>query len=340
MRRQRSCAGWRYAIATAVAQECPGRDCGETRRLTRKKYLHIDSDVRILTGDAAKRALEHESDQEFLNPGGGGVLNVTEKRWITAQTAERKHWMELGIHSDDDRNEEHSAGFDSYRALAGKTFKSAIELGCGPFTNVRLIANHCRIDACTLLDPLISDYLTHPSCAYTRSELFVDRYRSQLVPARLRTAIRRRLPSTLLRRIRDNRDRWGIGQRIPIKDLIAAPIEQMSTDRAHDLVVIINVLEHCYDVRRVFANILAVMPPGSVLVFHDKLYDHESVEQQIATSYDAAHPLRIDRQVVHSFLDSNFEPLYTNVMPAPAIPTGDKHSSGMLYFIGVRKRVS
>jgi SAM-dependent methyltransferase len=320
-------------------QEGPRSAYGETRKLTRKKYLHIDSDVRILTGDAAKRAREHKNDQEFLDPAGGGVLNVTEKRWITAQTAERKHWMELGIHSDDDRNKEHAAGFGGYRALAGKTFGSAIELGCGPFTNLRLIANHCRIDAYTLLDPLISDYLTHPSCAYTRFELFVDRYRSQLVPARLRTAIRRRLPSTLLRRIRDNRNRWGIGRAIPIKNLIAAPIEQMPTDCAHDLVVIINVIEHCYDVRQVFANILAVMPPGSVLVFHDKLYDHEHVEQQITTSYDAAHPLRIDQKVVRSFLDSNFESLYTNVMPAPPILTGDKYSSGMLYIIGVRKQV-
>ena len=110
---------------------------------------------------------------------------------------EREHWIELRIHVEDDSNEEHSAGFEDYRMLAGKVFNSAIELGCGSFTNLRLIANHCRINACRLLAPLITDYLTHPSCAYTRAELFVDRYRLRSFPRRLRAAIRSRLPCAM-----------------------------------------------------------------------------------------------------------------------------------------------
>src|SRR5262245_17085533 len=109
-----------------------------------KKYLHIDSDVRIRTGEEARRALESENDQSFLTSD-SGILRVPEDRWRRAQTAERKHWMTLGIDSEDDRNEDHRAGFENYRVLTGRKFASAIELGSGPFTNLRLIANHCQI---------------------------------------------------------------------------------------------------------------------------------------------------------------------------------------------------
>ena len=44
---------------------------------------------------------------------------------------------------------------------------------------------------------------------------------------------------------------------VPIGRLVASPIEEMPLDRKYDLVVMENVIEHCYDAELVFANILS-----------------------------------------------------------------------------------
>lgn len=300
------------------------------------KYLHIDDEVQILTDEEAKRALERENDQAFLSAD-SGIVKVPEKRWRTAQTAERKHWMVLGVNGEDDRNEQHSAAFNNYQALGGATYNAAIELGCGPFTNLRLIANHCSINACSLLDPLINDYLSHPHCAYTRDALIVDKYHSRSLPARIQRAVKRRLPEALKRTRTDQLRRNTSARTIPIKELIAAPIEKMPTDRAYDLVVILNVIEHCYDIEQVFQNILAVMPTGSMLMFHDKLYSHDEVKERAATSYDAAHPLMVDKAILYQFLEQNFIPLYEKVATASWEFMGEENGADMLYYIGRRK---
>jgi SAM-dependent methyltransferase len=300
------------------------------------KYLHIDDDVHILTDEEAKRALERENDQAFLSAD-SGIVKVTEKRWRSAQTAERKHWMVLGINGEDDRNEEHSAAFNNYQALGGATYNAAIELGCGPFTNLRLIANHCSINACSLLDPLIKDYLNHPHCAYTHDALIVDKYQSRSLPARIQRAVQRRLPEAMKRSRVDRLRRKSSTRTIPIKELIAAPIETMPTERVYDLVVILNVIEHCYDIQQVFQNILTVMPSGSILVFHDKLYSHDEVKERTATLYDAAHPLMVDQAILYQFLEQNFVSLYEKVATATWEFMGEENSADMLYYIGRRK---
>jgi SAM-dependent methyltransferase len=291
------------------------------------KPLHIDKNIRILSGDAAKKALAEKNDLQFVSED-RGVVTVPRERWVEAQHAEQLHWMKHGINSIADRNEIHLQNFNNYKVLEGMRFKNAIELGCGPFTNLRIIGLHCDIEHCTLLDPLIEKYLTHPNCSYTRQELMLARYLSR---------------ETLFNRILGrfftgsfNTLRKRINPALPVQRIIASAIETMPTDGRYDLLCIINVLEHCYDVDTVFRNILAIIPPGGVLVFQDQYYDYTKVPEMLSTVYDAAHPLRVDRQVIESFLANNFETLYKKeTSEVICIEQADTESSmDEIYFVG------
>jgi hypothetical protein len=137
------------------------------------KYLFVDEQLRYTTGEEAARALAERSDAPFFTEG-EGVLRVPKTRWQEAQRYERDTWLVANAAAADDRNHDHEAGFGGYAALAGLRFTDVIELGCGPFTNLRVIARHCTIDQCSLLDPLIEDYLHHPHCTYDRRFLTTD----------------------------------------------------------------------------------------------------------------------------------------------------------------------
>jgi SAM-dependent methyltransferase len=289
------------------------------------KYIHIDSNVHILTDEEARQALERENDQEFLTED-QGIVRVPRDRWQTAQTTERKHWMNLGIGSDTDRNQEHFSSFGGYEVLAGESFAQAIELGCGPFTNLRLIADVCRVGECTLLDPLIESYLSHPNRAYSRSTLTLENTRMPQFLGRLQRKVLRHLPGM--------RQRLPGARRIPVARLLAVPIEEMPTDRCYNLLVIINVIEHCYDIEAVFTKILAVLEPGAVLVFHEPLFDHAVIHDRVETLYDAAHPLQVDRAVILSFLHGYFTPLFEQKSFHPNVFEGEDLSFEGIFFIG------
>lgn len=292
------------------------------------KYIHIDSDVRILTDEEARQALERENDQKFLTED-KGIVRVPIDRWQTAQKTERKHWMDLGIGSDTDRNQEHFRNFGGYQTLAGQTFKRTIELGCGPFTNLRMIADVCQVQQCTLLDPLIESYLAHPNCAYSRAALTLENTRGPSLLRRLERKALRHLPG--LRRYLP-----GV-RRVPIDRLLAVSIEQMPTDLRYDLLVIVNVIEHCYDIETVFAKILAVLEPGAVLIFHEPLFDHAVVQDRVQSLCDAAHPLQVDRKVVLSFLHDHFTPLFEHKSFHSNLFEGEDLGFEGLSFIGRKK---
>lgn len=291
------------------------------------KFIHVDQNINILTDEAAQEALQSENDKAFFVEK-KGIIRVPVQRWELAQIAEGKHWMEKGLDISDDRNTEHYLGFDRYSVLRGRLFATGIELGCGPFTNLRIIADICQVSECTLLDPLIEDYLNHPNCAYTRTALSVENMRETLFLKRARTRLCRRFP--VLRR-------WlqrPSSRTIPVCQILASPIEHMPTDRQYDLTILINVIEHCYEIQEIFTRILAIMKPGAVLVFHDVLYDHEKVKQSLRTHYDAAHPLQIDRQIVNRFLLDNFKPIYQNSKVCYYTFMGDDQSYETISFIG------
>jgi len=294
-----------------------------------EKYLFVDEQLHILKGDEAAKALHEQSDAAYLDPR-GGVSKVPKTRWQQAQRYERDTWMVANADATDDRNDAHLLGFNGYAALEGRVFQHAIELGCGPFTNLRLIGQHCTIERCSLLDPLIADYLKHPHCTYDRRALWttdtpLSMKLGHTLPGRaLRRALRATAPGMLTRSI-------------PVSELLPMPIEEMAARPAYDLVVMLNVLEHCYDATVIFDKILAILQPAGVFVFHDKLFTAAEAEEDVHRRFDAGHPLRVDGTMVESFLEANFTPLF--VKHGVVEDSHDDHdlSREGIYFIGTRK---
>jgi len=101
------------------------------------EYHFTDENTQMHKGEEARQLLAEVNDAAYLSDG-QGVVKVPEERWQTAQRFERKGWMEHWVGAADDRNYDHMRRFDGYRALQGRSFDHAIELGCGPFTNARL----------------------------------------------------------------------------------------------------------------------------------------------------------------------------------------------------------
>ena len=127
------------------------------------------------------------------------IVRVTAERWRYAQALERELWIQtqkararfgknllwrllaaVGIkprYRGDDWNEWWARQFDGYAFLPG-IVHNAIELGCGPYTNLRLIADRCQLDRIVLSDPLIHTYvkfhLTFVSDMYRRGLCVLD----------------------------------------------------------------------------------------------------------------------------------------------------------------------
>lgn len=108
------------------------------------------------------------------------IDNVNHDRWQVAQAWEREHWLRnnkalgkygknfvwrllalFGIvekYRGDDRNLWWKRAFEDYKALPS-VVDNALEVGCGPYTNMRLIRQACQPSHLFLSDPLIKTYL-------------------------------------------------------------------------------------------------------------------------------------------------------------------------------------
>jgi SAM-dependent methyltransferase len=254
--------------------------------------IFIESGPRIYLGDDALARLARTNDEAYLVPG-LGIPAVDLKRWELAQTAEHSHWFESsgsGRRVADDRNFDHFKRFGGYDVLSGRVFDQALEVGCGPFTNLRLLASVCEIKSCSLLDPALDSYLDHRTAYYDRENLYIPPPFRSVARAWSRSApIARRLLN-------------ATGRAVPIKDLWRIGAEETPAESA-DLVVMINVLEHCLDARKIVASVGAAVRPGGFLVVGDKCYSPQVVSDRVRWMYDQAHPLRVSEQVFAPLLD-------------------------------------
>lgn len=260
--------------------------------LTADKKFFIDEDQVVHTGPEAQKRHAADNDNRFL--GINGVVAVDKGRWDSAQRFEKRSWMVSGRDAADDRNLDHQKLFNGYQAIDGRRFESVAELGCGPFTNLRLIAERIRgVKHITLVDPLIEDYLAHPHCTY--------------------------------------KDRTLAG--IPVTP-IASSIEAFIPANRFDLIVMINVLEHCFNVALIFDTILAALAPGGSFIFADNVYKSEDLPTVIANQYDAGHPLRVSGDMVRGFLDHFFDPFFRQEYQGLY---NQQHRTD-IYFIGQKKK--
>ena len=229
-------------------------------------WTYVTRDFEVVTGEAARPLVEKTNDRRYLTRD-GGIHTVSVDRWKLAQDAERHHWLGLRPHLTEDRNTDHAFMYDRYSAIHNQTFENAIELGCGPFTNVAVLAQRCTVKRLSLLDPLIEDYVKHPNCLY-----------------------------------RDGALRLQSGARLPIAERFALPIEQFQPPVKYDLVVMLNVIEHCYNVPVIFRKIWDMLTPGGVILFHDRYYDHARVMAEAEMVYHTARPLKVDRGLMNGFI--------------------------------------
>ena len=232
--------------------------------------LFIDKEINVLQGSDAEIKIKEKNDSKYIK--NDSILKVDRERWLEAQYYERKTWMQLGLSLSDDRNYEHSERFDNYSKLKenNKSIKKVIELGCGPFTNLRTIYSFLpNIEEVHLLDPLLNDYLNHPNCFYK------------------------------------NRNFSGY------KTITySCPIEEFNNDGLKfDLVIMNNVLEHCYDLNIIFEKIYEMIDDNGIFIFSDVYFKKEDVLRMVHTIYDAGHPIKLSEDFMNTFL-SRFETLY------------------------------
>ncbi len=126
--------------------------------------IFVASPIEVYHNAEAEARLAETNDATYYEDG-KGILSVPETRWQQAQRYERDTWMTYNLGSIDDRNGEHAERFGGYAALP-QDLGDVIELGCGAFTNLRLILPDRKAASVTLLDPLLEAYQQHPHCHY------------------------------------------------------------------------------------------------------------------------------------------------------------------------------
>jgi SAM-dependent methyltransferase len=238
---------------------------------------------------------------------------------------EKKHWMVNNLETANDRNDYHFVQFNKYKAIQKKIFHSMLEIGCGPFTNARVITGICNINYCSLLDPLANEYLNHNFSYYDNKYIF-----SEYIP-KIGKIVRKFFPTMFKSYLK------LASHKTKIRNFYNIPAEHLPTNDKYDLITMINVIEHCFDVRKIFQNILKVSIAGSYFIFSDKLYEHDKIQELAENSYDAAHPIKVDRRVIEKYLNDNFNSIYKRVQYNSAFFEGEKIQWDDMYFIGIRK---
>lgn len=137
------------------------------------------------------------------------ITQVDKRRWQQAQTWEHAHWVNtqklrakfgknyiwrllhrFGLvekYRGDDWNLWWKKQFDEYKFLPNHV-ENAIEVGCGPYTNIRHIIPTCRPDRLYLSDPLIRTYikfkLSFTADAYRKAFCILDDFPLEQCPYR------------------------------------------------------------------------------------------------------------------------------------------------------------
>jgi len=235
-----------------------------------------DKYINSFFGDEAKRLLSQNNDSRFFEPS-IGIRVIDIDRWSEAQEYERKTWCDSpAMNMSEDRHHDHIKYFTNYSTLNfcfNKEDLSLIELGCGPFTNIRHMLPQIRkrIKNIELLDPLIDEYKSRsPNCSYKNDIL------SNFKVTTIRSSI-----------------------------------EGYHFNKTYDLIVLVNVLEHCYDIDLIFDKILNMMDENSVLVFNDHFYKDKDIIDLPQNSYDAGHPLQVSESYINKKL-GGFKRIYYN----------------------------
>jgi SAM-dependent methyltransferase len=256
------------------------------------KYKYVNENAQVFWGNLAKQFLDKHSDEKYLSE--NGIISVDETRWREAQRYESSEWLQRAAGMTDDRNYFHEETFEGYKALEGKPLESVIELGCGPFTNIRLIEKVLpTLKDITLLDPLASTYITsQPNCTYKDHKVNEKNVK-----------------------------------------VVTSSIEDFEVNDKYDLVVMINVLEHCFSMPKIFDKINSMMEPGGYFVYADVQFDYDTIVKISRSKYNSGHPLRATKEYINNILTNNFEAVFSTTFEEEV---AGEHAEE-LYFVGFKK---
>lgn len=143
--------------------------------------IWIGSPTDVRQGKAAGEALTQINDSQYWDDE-QGIVKVSEARWQQAQKFESEGWLTHWRNAVDDRNDEHKRGFNGYIGVPQNLGK-VIEIGCGPFTQLKTIQEGRKIETVTLLDPLLEKYMQLPKCTYKSSSFMGHPTTLQELPA-------------------------------------------------------------------------------------------------------------------------------------------------------------
>ena len=87
------------------------------------------------------------------------------------------------------------------------------------------------------------------------------------------------------------------------------PIENLNIDKKYDVVMMINVLEHCYYVNIILNKVVSLMKKGTIFIFSDMMLDFSEIDRMIRSVWDAGHPIRMSTEYMNRFFDL-FETIY------------------------------
>jgi ubiquinone/menaquinone biosynthesis C-methylase UbiE len=225
-----------------------------------------------------------------------GVPKVSHDRWLKASSGELAVWLKL-ISLSDDRGDEHTAGFGRYAAV-GFEMGDTIEVGCGPFTQMRNLINQQprNFKSMTLLDPLLMHYFKSVNhCAY-KSGKFMDFEYTQFIQS----------GGEGLSRIYES----------------------------YDTLMMMNVIEHVENVYSVLENIYNVLRPGGTLIIHERWWSkyHPHKQYYVLDQYKKEHPVRI-RENIWLHFKNYFQIIYdipatAKAKIAPSVKPAENHEEG------------
>jgi SAM-dependent methyltransferase len=256
------------------------------------------------------------SDACFRHPTYGSP-RVSKERWFRAQLSEKDYWADAARASDD--NDNAGASYELFEGYAKvpSALGNVLELGCGPFTQLKSLLGNAAIpwsvSSVTLADPILVSESKHPRSSFQSGsfEAHGKRYSTKLLQ---------------------------IG---------AEEVGQLYHD-SFDTVIMQNVLEHVQDAFAVLESMYNATKVGGVVVFWEPMYGNQwsgwsgaqgqellidmnlPLQLEVASpnwndlqvrdsirsrAFDfTAHPIRVDPSVFDYFA-SLFEPIMLKRVP-------------------------
>ena len=115
--------------------------------------------------------------------------------------------------------------------------------------------------------------------------------------------------------------------------IVNSSIEDFKVEKTYDLVVMINVLEHCFDIPKIFENIDKMTKKGSYFVYADVQFDYDVAKRISEIKFNSGHPIRVTKDYINTTISGLFDPIFHKTFEE--IVAGEQAEEW--YFVGKKK---